>query len=344
LISGVADILFILRLGYNLAGTGAKASENGMWLILLEKIAADERGWLSAVMGLWVWGQTAFFALESPDRIGLRLAKKVVSPRLRVFGPTSDDANGSRSRSSDRQEALYLRIIREAALRRILFFSLLSVALAGDGRTPRSSSADYPAHQETTAAEIGAVRVSPEQLNKNFPSDFSKKYVVVEVAIYPKAGAVDVVDMDFVLRLTDSESHPDTAEEVAGLWRPRNRAHPDVTSGTHVSNETGIIMASQTDPVTGRRVNSTGTYERVGVSGGDDPNRPIQYPTGASNADADRMEAQLTKWALPEGKTNSPVAGYVYFPASAKKSKGTLELQYSHDGSSASLKLPAPSK
>jgi len=229
---------------------------------------------------------------------------------------------------------------------RILFSGLLIAALtlAGDGRTPRSSSSDYPVHEDTSTATIAAVRVPPEQLNKTFPSDFSKKYVVAEVAIYPKAGAVDIVSMDFVLRLSDGESHPDTAEEVAGLWRPHTAPHPDVTSSNrpHVTTETGVMVGSGTDPATGRRQTSTGTYESVGVS-----NYPTQAPmpsSGKSNVDADRMEAQLEKWALPEGKTASPVAGYLYFPVSAKRSKGALELQYSHEGSSANLKLPPPSK
>jgi hypothetical protein len=233
----------------------------------------------------------------------------------------------------------------EGAVRQILCSGLLVAALAsgGDGRTPRSSSSDYPVHEETAAATIAAVRVPAEQLNKNFPADFSKKYVVVEVAIYPKAGAVDVVAADFVLKLADGESHPDTAEEVAGIWRPHTKAHPDVTgNGPHVTTETGVILANGTDPATGRRTTGTGTYESVGVS--NYPNRQPQYPTSSSNGDADRMEAQLNKWALPEGKTASPVAGYLYFPASAKRSKGPLELQYTHEGSSANLKLPAPTK
>ncbi len=229
-------------------------------------------------------------------------------------------------------------------MRQIVYSLMISaLAFAGDGRTPRSSSADYPVHQDTKTATIAAVRVSPEQLNKTFPSDFAKKYVVVEVAIYPKDGAtVDVAAMDFVLRLADSESRPDTPEEIAGLWRPRT-AHPDVTSKTHVTNETGVIVASGTDPVTGRRVTNTGTYERVGVSNGDDPNRPMPYPTGSS-VDADRIEAQLAKWELQDGKTSSPVAGYIYFPVPTKKSKGGLELQYSREDVSANLKLPAPPK
>ena len=105
-----------------------------------------------------------------------------------------------------------------------------------------------------------------------------------------------------------------------------------------MTTETGVIVQSGTDPVTGRKTTSTGTYEGVGVSNYPTPSAPP--PSRSSTADADRMEAQLEKWALPEGKTSSAVAGYLYFPVSAKRSKGALELQYTHDDLSANLKLP----
>jgi hypothetical protein len=230
-------------------------------------------------------------------------------------------------------------------MRRILCSAVMfgTLAWAGDGRVPRSSSSDYPVHQDTKNATIAAVRVSPEQLNRIFPSDLSKKYVVLEVAIYPKNDAViEVASMDFVLRLTDSESHPDTAEEVAAMWRPHSNAHPDITSKTHVNTETGVIIGHGTDPVTGRPTTNAGGYERVGVSNGDDRQR-VPYPSGSSGVDADRFEAMLNKWALTEGKTASPVAGYLYFllPKSTKAKGKEFELQYAHEGSSAALTLPA---
>ena len=129
------------------------------------------------------------------------------------------------------------------------------------------------------------------------------------------------------------------------MWRPHNNPHPDIKSKTHVDTETGVIIGHGTDPATGRPVTNAGTYERVGVSNGDDPNRRVQYPS-SSNVDADRFEAMLNKWALPEGRTGSPVAGYVYFlvPKSTKAKGKGFELQYSHDGASASLALAAPPK
>jgi hypothetical protein len=221
-------------------------------------------------------------------------------------------------------------------------FALLSVvAWSGDGRPPRANSADYSVHEDMKTATIAAVRVASEQLNKNLPSDLAKKYVVLEVAIYPKGDAVvEISALDFSLKLgTDGESHPETAEEVASMWRPHS-AHPDVPSKAHVNTEAGIIVAHGQDPVTGRPANRVGTYERVGVS--NDPRQPM--PNSSSSVDADRFEAMLGKWALPEGKTASPVAGYLYFPLPLKKTKGAFELQYTHDGSSANLTLPAPSK
>lgn len=230
-------------------------------------------------------------------------------------------------------------------MRQILFCLLSVAALAGDGRTPRSSSTDYPAHQDIKNATIAAVRVAPNQLHKTMPADFSSRYVVVEVAIYPQDGATaEVAVTDFVLKLADGEVHPDTAEEVAGLWRPHTTSTPglDPRGNVHVTTETGVIMQTGQDPVTGRRTNGVGTYEGVGVS--NYPTQSAPPSNKSSHADADRMESQLEKWALPEGKTTSPVAGYLYFPVSAKRSKGALELQFTHDGSSANLKLPAPSK
>lgn len=225
-------------------------------------------------------------------------------------------------------------------LRILASFALIStLACAGDGRAPRASSADYPVRQDTKDATIAAVRVPAEQLNKSFPSDLAKKYIVVEVAIYPKDGAnVEIAAKDFSLRLGETgEAHPDTAEEVAWMWRPHNTPRPDTNGNTHVTAETGVIVASGQDPATGRRVNSVGTYEGVGVS-----NYPTQPPPASSSrVDADRLETKLDNWALPEGKTTSPIAGYLYFPLPSKKPKGALRLEYERGNSTATLTLPA---
>lgn len=216
---------------------------------------------------------------------------------------------------------------------------ILAAALvfAGDGTTPRHSAADYPAHQETKAVIVGAQRIPPDQLNRTFPSDLAKKYAVIEVAMYPKAGpALPVSQMDFSLRISDSVVRPESAEEVAAMWRPHQR-EPKLPGNTRVTTETGIAMETHTDPATGRRVSGVGTYEGVAVS--NDPG--MAPPPPSSGVDADRMQARLKTLELPEGKTASPVAGYLFFPLPGKVKKGALELQYAHEDSTTNLTLPA---
>ena len=229
-------------------------------------------------------------------------------------------------------------------MRQILFVAIAVFALGGDGRSPRAAASDYPVHQETKNATIAAVRMTPEQLNRTFPADLARKYAVIEIAIYPKGGAtVEVAVMDFALLFgNDGETRPESPEEVASMWRPHYRG-PDLPKNTRVTTETGVIVGSGIDPATGRRVNNTGTYERVGVAVGDDPRQPPPM-SSPSGVDADRMEAKLKNLELPEGKTASPVAGYLYFSLPLKKNKGAMELDYSHDGSSAKMTLPAPPK
>jgi hypothetical protein len=227
-------------------------------------------------------------------------------------------------------------------LRVLTSFALVSALIwGGDGRPPRASASDYPVHQETAAATIAAVRVMPDQLNKTFPSDLAKKYIVLEVAIYPKDGAtVETAMRDFVLKFgSESEAHPETAEDVAWMWRPRSSSGPDLKGNTHVTTETGVVVQSGQNPATGRKTTSVGTYEGVGVN--NYPNQGSPPPATSSGIDADRMEAKLKDWALPQGKISSPAAGYLYFRQPDKKPKGALELQYAHDGSSANLTLPS---
>ncbi|HVO96834.1 MAG TPA: hypothetical protein VMT15_02155 [Bryobacteraceae bacterium] len=224
-------------------------------------------------------------------------------------------------------------------MRHILLFTACAGALvlAGDGTTPRNSAADYPAHQETKTAVIAAARVPPEQLNRTFPSDLAKKYAVIEVAIYPKDGpAMQVEARDFSLRVSDGIVHPETAQEVAEMWRPHDKPS-SLPRNAHVTTEAGIATETHTDPATGRRVTNVGTYQSASVS--NDPRTAPPPPT--SGIDADRMEARLKTLALPEGKTASPVAGYLFFPLPAKMKKGALEVQYAREDATATLTLPA---
>ncbi len=221
----------------------------------------------------------------------------------------------------------------------ILISAAFSAALvfAGDGTPPRDSAADYPAHRETKTAVIAALRIPPDQINRTFPSDLSKRYAVIEVAIYPKDGpAMQVATLDFSLLISGSIVRPVTVEEVAAMWRPHDKP-PLLPGNIHVATEAGVTTETYPDPATGRPVTGIGTYRGVSVS--NDPGAAPPPPN--SGIDAGRLEARLKTLELPEGKTASPVAGYLFFPLPAKMKKGALELRYARENTTADLTLPS---
>jgi hypothetical protein len=235
---------------------------------------------------------------------------------------------------------------------------------AGDtGVTPRGAPANYPAHQETASASLAAARLKPDQVAKTFNAEIERNYIVVEVALYPKDGtSVDVTLFDFSLRFGgQQETRPDTPEQAA-VWREKD----PIKDKVQVTSETGVVIGSQTDPVTGRRTTGVGTYEATGVAIGTRPpgecgadprcpdNRPDprtppggypdpRYPNPAPRGPDPRLvEDRLHALALPEVRTSKPVAGYLYFAKPQKKTKdNSLELLYSKSGSTVTLSLPA---
>jgi hypothetical protein len=69
-------------------------------------------------------------------------------------------------------------------------------------------------------------------------------------------------------------------------------------------------------------------------------NRPPQPPAADPGA-LPQVEQKLQDRELPMGATSRAVAGYLYFPQYSKKKKAdALELDYSRDAESASLRLP----
>ncbi len=226
---------------------------------------------------------------------------------------------------------------------RLLLTVVLSAtvtALASDtGTRPRPSSADYPVSRPAKSATIAAILVTPDQVKRIFPAEVNKKYVVVEVAVYPEAGeVVDVKSLDFGLRFgPDVVRYPATPQDIAAAWREK-RDPPSLGRAVDVTTETGVTYGTGTDPTTGQRTRGWSTYEGVGVGAG----RPPDAPPAPPGYDPNVIEAVAREKALPQGKTGDAVAGYLYFPQPAKKHKGdALELRYSSGGASVTLPLPA---
>lgn len=220
---------------------------------------------------------------------------------------------------------------------RCFMFAGACLALA-DGVPPRPAAADYPAFQRPQDFFIGATLLSADQVKRVLPAEVNKKYVVVEVAFYPRDGAtVEVFGFDFSLRFgKEMETHPVSPEDTStgSVSHGRGSKIPDQV---HIEKEVGVIMTTGNDPVTGRRGTQVGTYEGVGVGIGG--SRPSPPPSSGGSAKADRMEAQLRAKVLPEGKTTVPVAGYLYFPKRGSTS-GPGELKYIRNSVQVILHLP----
>jgi hypothetical protein len=208
---------------------------------------------------------------------------------------------------------------------------------AGDsiGVPARPRAVDYPVQQAVKNGTIAAAIVPPDQVGKLFSSEIAKKYIVVEVAVYPAPGqSFDVEPLDFLLRVGDRTSHSELPP--AGNPWPGSPAPP--APSMQVTTETGVIIARETDPY-GRTVHTVGTYSGVGVTNGSPA--PPPPPPPSSGPDRYWLDWQLRTKALGRGLTPTPVAGYLYFRQSGKRRKSdTVELQYSNDEGSFGMPLP----
>jgi hypothetical protein len=221
----------------------------------------------------------------------------------------------------------------EAPMRRVALAVLLTgfAAAQNPGMPPRAAASDYPAHTDMKPAALAAAIVPPDKVRKMFSYDVASHYTVVEVAVYP-GQSFDVDRFYFALKTGDSVSHAERPRDVAEPWHERKGP---LGNGPQVTTETGVIYERSHDPVNGTR-SGVSTWEGVGVGNGNPPPPPRSDPGALA-----QVEQRLQDRELPMGPTSKAVAGYLYFPQYGKKKKGdAVELDYSRDDDSASLKFP----
>ncbi len=217
-------------------------------------------------------------------------------------------------------------------MRVALISVLVAAGCAAQGIKPRAQAADFPAQTEGKDFTLGAARIPADEVQAAFTTDLSRRYIVVEVAVYPRNGQpVDVNADDFVLRVAGSKDivRPVRAKTVAAVLQksaPADR-NIDLYPTVGVGYETGGY-----DPATGRRGGGLTTSTGLGVGIGN--SRPASTPE-----DRKVMETELTEKGLPEGKTGKPVAGYLYFPSTPKKKAVAYELEYQSPSGPAVLPL-----
>lgn len=216
-----------------------------------------------------------------------------------------------------------------------LFLSKLAPG-ADPGVPPRAASTDYPVHAPADTATLAAMMIPPNQVDKMFSPEIAKRYIVVEVAIYPESGVpFEIHSADFALRVGERVTRADLPVDVAP-WPERqlNRRLP-----VDVTTETGVIYQRSNDPVNGRQ-QGVGTYSGVDVSS---PGQDLPPPPPNPKTDPRLVYDKIQRFALAEGTTKTAIAGYLYFPQYAKRKKSDeIELKYAKDDVTANLLLAKP--
>jgi hypothetical protein len=215
-------------------------------------------------------------------------------------------------------------------------FFALTVASADSthGVKPRHTAADYPVFQQHQNLSLGAEQLSQKQVQHAFATELDKRYVVVEIGIFPSAnGNVKLNAADFMLHVSGTKEilRPASPETIAQVLYKKSATTHDVTVtpvGSVGYESGGRDMYGNRYP--GGMTTSTGAMVGVGNN-----------KVGGTEADRKTMETELRDKSLPQGEMTQPVSGYLYFPVSTKK-KVQYELEYSGNGQEIRLQLPVP--
>lgn len=212
----------------------------------------------------------------------------------------------------------------------------------GGGIRPRGSATDYPAHVNADGVTIAAAVIPRDQVHKLFATDLNAGgYIVLEVAVYPDAGRdVDLHPGDFLLQTgpNSETARAVSGRDIAAILQRKNTPPPTKSSDiTIVPTATIGYESGGYDPVTGQRRSGVYTSAGVGVGVGGAGGPQVPGPA-ATDRDRATMEQELEDKALPERKTNTAVAGYLYFPKPAGKSK-TSPAQLTYYGAARQITL-----
>lgn len=176
-------------------------------------------------------------------------------------------------------------------LRAVLAALLFQVLFAQDKPAERTKASDYPAHTSIQGLEIGA-----EYLVHSIPGDngyyYADDYLVVEVGVFPSSGeGVRIASRQFSLSLNHGKR-------------------------LDASDAPGMVAAS---------INP----RAAGGFGGQQGQNQQPDSSGAQNGPPKTIYQTVALAALPEGSTEKPVKGCLFFRFGGRmKSIRSLELIY----------------
>jgi hypothetical protein len=231
-------------------------------------------------------------------------------------------------------------------------FCLLAIAgllaAAGDesGIRPRPAAADYPALGASGGVTVAAAVVPHSEVSKLFATDLNHDgYVVIEVAIYPPDGReVQVASRDFLLASGKDGGtvRPAGPDAIAARY-DRKHEPPGIGKPGNVQVYNTATIGYESGTYNGQRQSGVYTGAGVGVGVGDPGPMAAPPPSGAP--DGYEIRQELAGKALPEGRMDHVVAGYLYFPKpSGKVGKAGYRLTWYGPESQAHLTVPLPRK
>ena len=190
------------------------------------------------------------------------------------------------------------------------------------GIEPRPNAGAYPASDATTGISMGAAVLTHGEVRRIFDSDLKRQYIVVEIGIYPES-PVSVSPDQFRMRVGSDPSllrpvdAADVARSILGK-KAQTAQQPQIPSPVAVYNTATIGYEHGPN---GRSGVYTGAG--TGVAVGDPRNDPqaAPPPAGTTLPVAPDLERYLVERELPDTRTATPVAGYLYFPRPATHQK-----------------------
>jgi hypothetical protein len=187
---------------------------------------------------------------------------------------------------------------------RLIALILMALATAWAGE-PRKSAQEYPAHFESPAVDIGADYMVHSYSDEG-QMYFTKDYLVLDVAIYPKA-PLELTGGSFELRINNSK-HP--LQQASAEFVAASMKYPDWVDRPHAevgasAGDAGVVLGAP--PAVGRFPG-----DPTGVSRYPKPPRAPEDPHKVEKTAKDAGQIAVDN-SLKAGKVTAPVAGNIYF-------------------------------
>jgi hypothetical protein len=216
-------------------------------------------------------------------------------------------------------------------VRRAVLLAVLAPLYAQDA-PPRSKAADYPAHVSLPGMEIAA-----EYLLHSIPTAkgfyVSRDYLVIDVGVFPAAKErITISSGQFRLRINHQtlELPPDSPGTVAA-----DIQYPDWEQQRTATAQAGPVIVGA-PPTVGRFPGDR--RESPPISS---PVPEQQDPSGIEKEPPKTVDQLVTQVALPEGSSNKPMKGCLFFHFHGKtKSIKSLELVYDPGNGGAKTTIP----